>query len=870
MPEPASPLGTGPDGPVIPRVPEPYVAHPQVREVFDARHRMTVLRAPIGFGKTAAVTSWLASSPAPARQAPDGRGLAWHSLAAPPTSTDDFWTALAADLAATVPGPPSPPADDPAAPYAAVRATVAALTAPLLLVVDGLEAEVSTLVSDYFPVAGITSQLVDLLHESPHLDVLITCRPYGPLAMDEIFGPGAQILDAGALALTVADTLELADGQGVSLTLAQAHHLQAKVWGWGALTCAVIDSLARSGSVYDDATWEAAGDFLTSLDPQGTDPEVAHFVRRICILDPLTGPLAELLTESPYASQALADLERAGIARSHVHDGERRYSLVPAVVRAVRTRPAAAAEHAPAHRHAAMLFRALPEHALRHAVLAQDWALVVSIAETATVPLILDHPQALFHALAQVPRAHLSEHPDLVELHGVLARFDNEGLAPPTRLPLPGTSLDPAALHRALTVATAQVIALRTCHHDVAANELVDRCMHVLLAETGPSSDTAAPLFLLHGGIARCLVGHVSQAVVDFERCYDLSRAAGLDSVTRAAAEYSAMARALLGDLSGARDALDRSRKFSHALVALQFVDQHLDRLVGALMALDQLDLQTARLLLPPADESHGSGVPPAWFVEAYVRAHLGMLTGDLFSATTGLGRVLRDRRTSLRRGTLSSRLLTATAATINVWGGNTTRAKNTLDSIPRSSLINAVRADVALQMGDVQSALAITDASLAADIVPDRLQIETLITRSVARASQGDASGAEADFRCAIELADPQLLRPFLAMPRELLADFARTVPPAAHLLARLEASGVTLTPVEHRAVVLLSDPERELLHALDAGSSMDVIAARLGMSVRDSLLVVGDLFSALGVHDRLGAIAAGHMLGYLGVTET
>ena len=49
-----------------------------------------------------------------------------------------------------------------------------------------------------------------------------------------------------------------------------------------------------------------------------------------------------------------------------------------------------------------------------------------------------------------------------------------------------------------------------------------------------------------------------------------------------------------------------------------------------------------------------------------------------------------------------------------------------------------------------------------------------------------------------------------------------------------------------------------------------MDVIAARLGLSVRDSLLVVGDLFSALGVHDRLGAIAAGHMLGYLGVPET
>ena len=840
---------------------------------------MTVLRAPLGFGKTTAVTSWLQECRRRhCGPGADGRAVTLHTLSAPPTSSRTFWTGLAADLCTSVtatgqaaPGAAAGPGSDTADGYAQVRDLVARLTAPLLLIVDGLEAEVST-PADASPVGGITTEIVDLLQLSPHLDVLLTCRPYGPLATDAIFGPDAQILDAAAFTLSAGDTLDLADAFGAPLTLPQAYHLQGKVWGWPALTCAALAALAESRAGYEDTTWEAAGDFLSSLDPQDTDPEVAYFLRQVCLLDPLTGPLAERLTGSVHASRALADLEQAGLARSYLRDGERHYTLLPAVVRAIRTRPAAAAEHAPAHRHAATMFRSVPEQALRHGVLAQDWDLVLSIAEGAVVPLVLDHPLALQRALGQVPPTRLRDNPGLFELHTALARFDDAVIALPTGLPPWGAQLGRADLHRSLTRATAQVIALRACHQDLAACELVDRCAQVLLRPGAATSGTAVPLFLLHAGIARCLVGGLAAAIEDFERCFELSQAAGLDSVTRAAAEYSALARAMAGDTTGARAALRRSRGFSRALVALQFVDSHLDQLVGALVALDQLDLQTARLLLPPAGETHRRAAPPAWFVEAYVRAHIGLLTGDLFSATTGLSAVLRDRRTSLQRGTLSSQLLTATAATINVWGGNTTRAKNILDSIPCNPMIDAVHAEVALQMGDVQGALSITDASLEADpaAVPGRLRIETLVTRAVARARQGDDAGAAADLSQAIDLADPLLLRPFLVVPRELLADLAEQLPAVASLLSRLEDSGITLTPVEHQVLVVLTEAEQDLLRALDAGDSIEVLATRLGITIPQALTAVGDLFASLGVNDRLGAIAAGHMLGYLGTPRS
>lgn len=888
MTDRTSTLGAGHPAPDDPAAQVPCLPRPQVRRTLDAAHRMTVLRTPLGFGKTLAITSWLAtmgdcgdtgsavgsgvaSSAEPRTGQAARRTLTWHRLSCPPTSSRSFWAELAADLTATLLVPL--PGDSAATTYDDVLGLVAALTSPLLLVIDGLEAEVSTPTSDLSPVGAIVTEIVDLLHASAHLRVVISCRPYGALAMDALFGPGAVILDSAAFAFDEADTITAATAVGVHLTPAQAHHLQSKLWGWPSLTVAVLQGLASSRTGYDESSWEKAGDFLSMVDTQRLDPEVGHFIRQVSILDPLTGPLADRLTGSPFASRALTDLERAGLARSHLHDGERRYALLPAVVHSIKTRPAAAAEYAPAHRHAAKMFRNTPALALRHAVLAQDWDLVVSICDSRTETLVLTEPRAMLGALMRVPTHLFRRRPGLARLRDVLARFDDDhAFDRPTTVSLPHEALDPPALRRTLTVATAQVLALRACHLDIAADNLVDRCAQMLLRPQVPldAAGMELPLFLLHAGITRCLVGSLTEAVAHFEECFDRSSATSLGFLARAAAEYSALARVLLGDVSGARRSLERAREHSRALVTLQLVDDGLDSLVGAFIALDELDLKTARRLLPAPCRTQDFDVPPAWFVDEYVRAHLHVLIGDLFSATTGLSRALADHRTSLGRGTLSSRLLTATAATINVWAGNTTRAKNFLDVVPATKLVNVVHADVALQVGDVEAALAIADAALAEVEVPDRLRVEMLLTRTVARDRQGDRSGAATDLAEAIELADPLLLRPFLAVPRGLLTDLEAQVPEATGLLARLEATGIILTPIEQQAMVHLDSTELDLLRALESGASMEVIASRLQTTTAGAVAVVEDLFQLLGVHDRLGAIAAGHMLGYLGVPGT
>lgn len=861
MPDRTPALGAGHPMPGIASTPEPYIIRPQVQHIFDAEHRMTVLRAPVGFGKTAALTAWLRTSgtrrrtaPAPA---PADRSLVWHALTAPPASSASFWASLAADLAAVL------TAGGSAETYDDVRALIATLDAPLLLVIDGLEATASTPLANPSPVGAIVTEIIDLLHVSQHLDVIISCRPYGPLAMDALFGHAAQILDGAAFALDEVATVELATAVGVPLTLDQAHELQDMFWGWPALTNAVLRELAASGASYDDTSWQIALKCLDVLYSSRVDLEVSHFIRQVSILNPLTGPLADRLTGSRFAGRMLDDLERAGLCRSQLHDGERHYTLLPAIVRAVLIHLETTAELASAHRHAAKMFRNLPEHTLHHAVLGQDWDAVLTIAEEQVVPLVLNHPRALLEALTSVPAGRLDAHLGLNRLRRVLAHFDDNSGCAPSNEPA-----SPPTLARAATLATAQILALRACHQDVAAYDLVvERSPELLRATAEATSGSAVPLFQLHAGIARCLVGDVAAAIEDFEGCFNRVAGTELTFLARAAAEYSALAQAMLGNLSEARRTLDRSRTFTRTMTSLEFVDDRLDLLVDALIALDELDLKTARQLLPPPRDPQLLDIPPSWFLNECIRAHLHVLGGDHFSATAGLSRVLRDRRESLVGGTLSTWLLTATAATIDVWGGDATRARNFLDILPSRDLINAVQADVALQVGDVDAALAIADHALTQEYLPDRLRVEMLLARTVARARQSDLRGATTDLREAIALADPLLLRPFAAVPRSLLTELAPQVPEVNAVLARLADSGVTLTLVEHGTIVALATGERELLRVLAAGATVEEAAASLGVPVAVAQDEAEGLFRSLGVRDRLGALAAGHMLGYLDV---
>lgn len=601
------------------------------------------------------------------------------------------------------------------------------------------------------------------------------------------------------------------------------------------------------------------------------NPELSFLVRQLSLLDPITEELATRLVGSEHTCRSLNDLERAGMLRMTNVDGRRAYTLLPAIRRAMEL-PELASTMLPAHRRAAHLLRDFPDVALGHAVTGLDWDLVVQLVSTHCVFLVVEHPFLVKRAFAALPPGALADHPDLMAARDVLLhlsddtseRHEIDGLA---AVP----ELQDETLRHAVGVGLAQIVALRECHEYAASNTLVTR--HRAAARNADGTWRSAlgatlPYLLLQSGITRLTVGDLDTALSDFAECVASGRGTPLEFVALAAAEYSALTHVMVGNLESASEHLEVASTLQGEGKTVCYIDRGVANLVRAVLALDALDLETAAALLPPEEPAMiRPRARATWFVEEYARAHLNVLQGNLFVALTALGRSLKANQDAMARGTLSSQLLVSTVARILVWSGSPTRAKNSLGACPPTVIFEPVRARIALQVGDAHEALSIITAALARSDVSARLRIEMLLTSAVAHHRLGELAAAATMLRSAIDLAGPLLLRPFVSVPRKVLVDLTPLVPAAGPIVERLVASGVTLYMSERSTLIELTRRQQDLLRELNSGAQLAQMAAQLGVSRGTVQSQVRGLYRALDVRDRMGAVAAGHAHGFLGV---
>lgn len=843
------------------RVPAHLVLRPEVRRVLDERRAMTVLRGPSGFGKTASVAAWLHEQGGASR-------VVWHTVGVREEDLPSFWLALRTTLA--LDGIFQPTLGDD---RASVTDALVALDAPLTLVVDQLENAAVAQVVGESPLVDVTLGLSELVQACPSLSIIVCCRPHGPLAMDALFGVEAAIVDARSLALSVEDVRTLSRALGAPLDDDDVDDLYDVLWGWPALTRAVLHRLADSGARYSSDAWMPAAEHLVRFDSRLDNPEITFLVRQLSLLDPITDELATLLVGSEHTGRSIRDLERAGIVRSTTVGDVREYTLLPAIRRAMDL-PEQRTAMVPAHRRAARLLRDFPDVALKHAVEGQDWEFVVELVGTHCVPLIVDHPLLLKDAFAVLPPEFLIEHPSLYTARDVLLQFRTDDISQQEiDWPADGVELDDEALRHVVGLGIGQIVALRVCHQYAASNALVTR--HHAVARNPDGTWRAAlhdalPYLLLQCGITRMTVGELDGALSDFAACLTYGRGTPLEFVARAAAEYSAVVCALGGELQRASDYLDVAASLKGEGTTVRHTDEGLTDLVRAFIALDALDLETAAALLPPEETVvHRPRARPTWFVEEYVRAHLRVLQGDLFVALAALGRNLQANEDAMVRGTLASQLLMGTVARILVWSGSPTRAKNYLGASPPAVIFEPIRARIALQVGESREALSIVSAALWRREISHRLRVEMLLTSAIAHHRLGDLDAAATTLGFAIDLAGPLSLRPFVSVPRDVLAALAPLTPGADRIVERLAASGVTLHMSERSTLVELTRRQHDLLRELDAGSPLEQIAAQLGVSKATVQSQVRGLYRALDVRDRMGAVAAGHAHGFLGVHQ-
>lgn len=300
-----------------------HIPQPQLRHVHRARlserldegqhHKVTLVSAPAGFGKTTAVGEWVVAR---------GRPSAWLSLDDGDSDPTRFVANMIAALQTIAPdvgrgvlgalrSPQPPPIESI---LIALLNDIAAIPAPFILVLDDYH------VVDAPAVDAATSFLLE--HMPPGMQLVITTRedPQLPLARFRARGQLTEVRAADLrFSLTEAAAF-LNDAMGLSLSEDDVAALEARTEGWVAgLQLAAISMRGHADASSFIRSFTGSHRFVLDylveeVLHQQTD-SVQTFLLRTSILDRLCGTLCDAVVGdgSPPGHDTLEYLERSNL-----------------------------------------------------------------------------------------------------------------------------------------------------------------------------------------------------------------------------------------------------------------------------------------------------------------------------------------------------------------------------------------------------------------------------------------------------------------------------------------------------------------------------------------------------------------------------
>jgi LuxR family maltose regulon positive regulatory protein len=351
-----------------------------------ARSKLTVVSAPPGFGKSTLVAEWLASSA--------GRtgSTAWVSLDPGDDDVRSFWTYVTAAIerASTIGDVASPLLDSNAVPVETVLTTLLNALAerpdPVLLVID-----------DYHVIeqADVHEGFAFLLdHAPPRLHVVLITRSDPPLPLARFRARGDLVeIRAADLRFTEHEAEAYLNGSmDLGLTTGDVAVLGGRTEGWiAALQLAALSIGGRP----DPGAFikEFAGDdryivdYLVEevLDRQAE--RIQRFLLETSILDRMTGPLCDAVTEADDGGNTLEALERANLFVIALDDRRRWYRYHHLFADVLRARSQAEQPDLipTLHRRASAWFEQEGDHAaaIDHALAADDISRAADLIELA-------------------------------------------------------------------------------------------------------------------------------------------------------------------------------------------------------------------------------------------------------------------------------------------------------------------------------------------------------------------------------------------------------------------------------------------------------------------------------------------------------
>ena len=263
-------------------------------------------------------------------------------------------------------------------------------------------------------------------HAPPQLRLVLSTRADPPLPLHRLLVSGRLAQVRGAdLAFTVAEVAELLAEYDYRPGLSDDDIavLQARTEGWAAGLRLAAVSMQHQPDRHRFVT-ELAGDdrslagYLVSEVLERQPAELRSFLLRTCVVDQLSGELADALTGRDDGERTLARLERANAFVVTLGSRREWYRYHPLFAELLRyeLRREAPHEITGLHRRAARWYagRGLPADAIQQAAAVHDWGYVAELACEHGLGLVLHGERHAFgDLLDRLPADVVNLHPEL-------------------------------------------------------------------------------------------------------------------------------------------------------------------------------------------------------------------------------------------------------------------------------------------------------------------------------------------------------------------------------------------------------------------------------------------------------------------------
>jgi LuxR family maltose regulon positive regulatory protein len=828
------------------------VTRPRLLSALDDPAAVTVLQAPAGFGKSTLLRHWCA------------------------TRSDVVWLA-----AGSAPEREWPAGGDPAA---------LSTAPPPILVLDRAD----TIRSD------VPDRVLGLLRARPWVRVVLAGRGSSWFPDDLLAELGGRVIGAEELLFTRDETAALL-GRALPYLDPRGTHwadqVHGSTGGWPGIAAAVARRMAAAAAdpveLSAVALRAAAEHLRRRLVPELERADAVCLARTTGLADRFTAAIADAVTGQAGSSARLDRLVTDGLLIAETVGGQTTYRW-PAAARTVLVEELTLhhpERFGPLHTAWARCFleHGRPDEAIRHAVAARDWPLVVTVIETAWRCLLHGDGRAIRAALTAAPPDALADSAHALALREILlftpGSLPGSPAAAPTP-PLPGAPASPAGVARlagaphltgVLDSGLLVVAAHRHRGRQAAALSEARRLLQVAdLAHATRPADVARhrPALHLAVGVGMILTGDLAAGGAALEVAYRHgSTAAGAPGRFSAAgaAGLLAMSHAVLGDVTTARrwlgrlDAIGVAAHSDRSVTHLQVASA----VTTVLIALEGSDAGAA-----DAAKDRLAVLDPAspwlnlWAFVCHAQAQYGLHHGDVDAALDRIVRARATHRHDLADGGIAAPLLAAAEVNLLLAAGRATHALRCLRAASPHWLLRVPQARLALLSGDTAEA-----GRLAADKAWERVagtrdRVEMRLIRAIAARRMGDSALAAAVLSRAVRAArEAGLHSAWRTAPRAELADL--WCPDAVPERPSGGTAGTGGMEVYPSAVVVveLTEREREVLDQLAAGATLERVAACLTISHNTVKTHAGNIYRKLRVDSRGAAIAEAGRVGLLPV---